>query len=190
MMAPLRRAFDRFRGAGEAAITLPPMDGAIRPNQALETASLVLDIEQPDNLVFDGARVLFSSGGRVFAFDPARRPAAPEVVATFGSDVTCLAVDASGNLAVGLNDGAIVFANGPRSGERIAATGPTPSCPTALLFADSSLIICHGSRQNAPLGWKRDLMERNASGSVWRVDPAGGGPTCLADNLAFPYGAA
>jgi hypothetical protein len=190
MMAPLRRAFDRFRGAGEAAITLPPMDGAIRPNQALETASLVLEIEQPDNLAFDGARVLFSSGIHVYAFDPARQPATPEIVAAFDSEVTCLAADANGDLAVGLNDGAIVFAAGPRRGERVAAVGPTPSCPTALLFADKALIVCHGSRRNAPLAWKRDLMERNSSGSVWRVDPASGAATCLADNLAFPYGAA
>ena len=44
MMGPLRRAIDRFRGAGDAAIALPPLDGAIRPNQALDAAERVLDL--------------------------------------------------------------------------------------------------------------------------------------------------
>jgi hypothetical protein len=33
-----------------------------------------------------------------------------------------------------------------------------------------------------------DLMEQNATGSVWRIDLASGKAACLADGLAFPYG--
>jgi hypothetical protein len=38
--------------------------------------------------------------------------------------------------------------------------------------------------------WKRDLMERGASGSIWRVDlrPGGAAPEPLAEGLAFPAG--
>jgi hypothetical protein len=190
MMGPLRRALDRFRGAGDAAITLPPMDGAIRPNQALETAELVLEIERPDNLAFDGRRVFFSSGAAVLAFDPAQGVAKAETVAAFESEVTCLAADPDGNLAVGLDDGTILFAAGPREGQRISDPGARPSCPTALLLDEKALIIAHGSREHAPLGWKHDLMERNASGSVWRVDLAAAKATCISDGLAFPYGVA
>lgn len=190
MMGVLRRTFDRFRGAEEDVITLPPMDGAIRPNQAIEAAALVLEIERPDNLAFDGRRVLFSSGAEVLAFDPSQETAKPETVASFGSEVTCLATDDAGNLAVGLNDGAILFAAGPRKGRDIADRGVERSCPTALLLAGEALVVCHGSRRNAPDAWKHDLMERNASGSVWRIDLATGKPACLSDGLAFPYGAA
>jgi hypothetical protein len=188
MMGPLRRALDRFRGAGDAAITLPPMDGAIRPNQALETAELVLEIERPDNLGFSGRRVFFSSGAAVLAFDPAQGAAKAETVAAFESEVTCLAADRDGNLAVGLDDGAVLFAAGPRKAQRISDPGARPSCPTALLLNEKALIISHGSRERSPLAWKHDLMERNASGSVWRVDLASAKPTCLSDGLAFPYG--
>ena len=31
-------------------------------------------------------------------------------------------------------------------------------------------------------------MEKNATGSVWRIDLASGKAACLADGLAFPYG--
>ncbi len=190
IMGPIRRAFDRFRGMGSAAITLPPMDGAIRPNQAIEAAAPVLEVEAPDNLVSDGRRVLFSSGKAVLAFDPAAGAAKTEEIATFDHEVTCLAADRDGAVVAGLNDGTILFAAGPRKGQRIADTGAKPSCPTALLLDGAMLIVCHGSRQNAPLKWKHDLMEQNASGSVWRIDLGGGASTCLADALAFPYGLA
>jgi hypothetical protein len=188
MMGPLRRAFDRFRGAGDAAIALPPLDGAIRPNQALETAELVLEIKRPDNLAFDGRRVFFSSGAAVLAFDPAQGATKAETLAVFESEVTCVAADRGGNLAVALDDGTVLFAAGPREGQRISDPGARPSCPTALLLNEKALIIAHGSRENSPLAWKHDLMERNASGSVWQVDLGTTKPTCLADRLAFPYG--
>ena len=188
MMGPLRRALDRFRGAGDAAIALPPMDGAIRPNQAIETAELVLEIERPDNLAFDGRRVFFSSGAAVLAFDPAQDVAKAETLTVFESEVTCIAADRGGNLAVALDDGKVLFAAGPREGQRISDPGARPSCPTALLLNEKDLIISHGSRKHSPLGWKHDLMERNASGSVWRIDLASAKPTCIAEGLAFPYG--
>jgi hypothetical protein len=190
MMGPLQRALDWFRGTGDAAITLPPMDGAIQPNQAIEQADLLLPVEQPDNLVFDGSRILFSSGRTVLAMNPAAGAPGTDVVARFDSDVTCLAADDSGNLAVGLDDGTLLFAAGPRKGQRVADPGPRPSCPTALLLDGTALLVAHGSCKNPPSAWKRDLMERNASGSVWRVDLDGGAPARLADRLAFPYGLA
>ncbi len=188
MMGPLRRALDRFRGAGDAAITLPPMDGAIRPNQAIEMAEVVLEIDRPDNLAFDGRRVIFSSGAAVLVLDPAQAVAEAETVATFESEVTCLAADCDGNLAVGLDDGTILFGAGSREVQRISDPGGRPSCPTALLLNESALIVSHGSKERSPLAWKHDLMERNASGSVWRIDLVTGTPTRLSDGLAFPYG--
>ena len=41
---------------------------------------------------------------------------------------------------------------------------------------------------HGPADWKRDLMEKNASGSVWRLEPASGARTQLAANLAYPHG--
>ncbi|HWA46583.1 MAG TPA: hypothetical protein VHA10_25415 [Hypericibacter adhaerens] len=190
MIGPLRQALDWFRGTGDAAITLPPMDGAIQPNQAIEEADLLLSVERPDNLVAIGGRVLFSSGKTVLALDPRGGADRADILAGFDSEVACLAGDTQGNLVAGLDDGTILFAGGPRKGQRLADPGPKPSCPTALRLEDASLIVAHGSRQNPPSGWKRDLMERNASGSVWRIDLESGKPTRLADRLAFPYGLA
>ena len=76
MIGALSRAFDRFRGSGEAAVTIPSMDGAFRPNHILEAASSVLEIAAPDNLASDGRRILFSSGAYAVRTQraPYRRP--------------------------------------------------------------------------------------------------------------------
>lgn len=190
MFAALSRSFDRLRGTGTAALTLSPMDGAIRPNQALEAATVVLPADQPDSLGFDGRRVVFASHRAVLAFDPAAPGTGVETVATFEQDVTCLAATHEGDVAVGLDDGRILLVAGAQQGRRIDTDGPQPSCPTALLFDGAALLVCHGSRQHPPREWKRDLMERNASGSVWRIDLASGRGSCLADGLGFPYGLA
>ena len=58
----LRGVIDRFVGRGDAAITVPPMDGALRPNQRLEEAHVVMEARAPDNLVLHHGEVLFSSG--------------------------------------------------------------------------------------------------------------------------------
>ena len=57
---------DIFRGK---AVTIPPMDGALKPNTVLDDAPSVLEVEAPDNLCSDGERLIFSSGEKVFALD-------------------------------------------------------------------------------------------------------------------------
>ena len=51
-----------------------------------------------------------------------------------------------------------------------------------------TLLVANGSASNGPADWKRDLMEKNASGSVWRIDPRSGARQQLAGNLAYPHG--
>ena len=49
-MNPLRKAVDSWFGRGEASITIPPMDGAFRPNDLLDLAPLSLEAPAPDCL--------------------------------------------------------------------------------------------------------------------------------------------
>ena len=62
---------DFFRGK---AITIPPMDGPLRPNTALDEAAVVRRAAEPDNLCFDGKQVLYSSGDRGACLDRRRAP--------------------------------------------------------------------------------------------------------------------
>jgi hypothetical protein len=170
---------DLFRGK---AVTIPPMDGALQPNTALEEAEAVARIAAPDNLCSDGSRVYFSSGAQVFEL-VGMTGGAPKPVAGFAAAVTALAASPAGNLAVALDDGQIQVGAAP-----VPAPGGL-TCPTALAFGDAdSLYVCQGSAEHRASDWVVDLMEKKATGSVWRIDLGSGKAACLADGLAFPYG--
>jgi len=190
MISKLMSAIERLRGGWSTAVSIPPMDGALRPNRVLEDSPAVISAEAPDNLAFDGARILFSSGSAVFELKDLEGSAKKEVIAEFDVPISCMATYGDGSIAVGLSDGKVVFQGGPHKGLTLSSVGDRPIvCPTAALLAEAqTLFVCLGSREHSPQDWKYDLMKRNASGSVWRVDLSNNEATCLADKLAFPYG--
>jgi hypothetical protein len=171
-----------FRGK---AVTIPPMDGAFRPNRALDECDTAAEIEAPDNLCFDGDRVLFSSGQDVFAL-PVSGGAGLAHLARYDRPVTALAVR-NPLRATALDDGSIVV----EQGNRMQTFNPPDgfACPIALAFGDSNtLFVSHGSSRHRACDWMVDLMEKSEAGGVWKIDIASGVHTCLARDLAFPYG--
>ena len=183
-MNPLRKAVDSWFGRGEASITIPPMDGAFRPNDLLDLAAADFAAPAPDCLAVTAQGVVVSSDRSLFRVDKA----GGAELAAFDTPITALTGLPDGGAAVALADGRIVFVGGERGG---AALGKNPevACVTALAPAsDGTLFVANGSATNGPGEWKRDLMEKNASGSVWRVDPRTGAFTRLAGGLAYPHG--
>ncbi len=182
-----QRALDIFRGK---AITIPPMDGALRPNTALDEAALLLAVEQPDNLAWIDDRLVFSTGGKAMAIDPAAPGSAPETLVEFPAAISALAGRPAGGSAVALDSGEIKIWDADGTETALTGIGPQSlKCPTALLFLDQdTLIVCQGSQSVAPSGWARDLMQKGSTGSVWRLDLKSGKHTCLAAGLAFPHG--
>jgi hypothetical protein len=183
-MNPLKRATDRWFGRGEASITTPPMDGAFRPNDLLDSAATIFETPAPDALAVTSLGVVVASQRSLFSVDqPAGAP-----IASFDAEISALAGLPDGGAAVGLVDGRIVFVGGQHAGKTIAANAEA-TCVVALAPArDGTLLVANGSATHPPGDWRRDLMEKNASGSVWRLDPAAGAFTRLAGNLAYPYG--
>lgn len=187
MTNSLRNWVDRFLGRGEAAVTVPPLDGALKPNNLLEEARLGLGIPAPDNLVSTGEALIFSSGNRVL-----RQPFDGSIGAPFGISegaVSAMAWSASGVLAVA-SGGKIAFRN---SAADIVPglSGGAETWPgvTAMDFAsDGSLLVAVGSAKNGLDDWQRDLLDGERAGSVWRLDPKTGSARQIATKLAYPNG--
>jgi hypothetical protein len=180
----LRKAMDDWFGRGDASITVPPMDGAFRPNDLLDSAMTVLEIPEPDCLAETSRGLVVSSGRSLFSVDtPDRAP-----LSSFDQQISALTGLPDGGAAVGLIDGRIVFVGGQKDGKTIASR-PEMRCITTLAAArGGALLVANGSASNGPLAYKRDLMEKNASGSVWRIESDGVARTQLAGGLAYPYG--
>jgi len=183
-MKRFKKALDGWLGRGDASITTPPLDGAFRPNDRLDAAAVVVATAAPDDLAVTSHGLIVSSGRSLLRLDkPGGAPAA-----SFDAGISALAGLPDGGAALGLADGRIVFVGGQYDGKTIAADAAA-RCITALAAArDGALLVANGSATHAASDWKRDLMEKNASGSVWRLEPASGARTQLAANLAYPYG--
>lgn len=182
----LRARLDAFFGRGPAAVTVPSMDGALRPNSILDEARVICGIQAPDNLTAVGADLLFSSGNAVYVAEegsgvPREKLQMPDTIASMAWS--------AGTLAVGIA-GAIHLVGGEWDGRRLTEFKGVPvRCPTAMGFERPGvLVVCLGSQTNPPDEWKRDLLQGEVSGSVWHIDLAANSFDCVAKGLAYPCG--
>jgi sugar lactone lactonase YvrE len=184
----LKKAWDALWGRGEYSVTVPPMDGALRPNAALDEAETLLVAEGIDNLAVHGGLLYYTQGKTLLVLDAIG--GTPRPVAAFNSDISALAISAAGKTAIGLDEGKLLFAPSPEeAGKGTEQSLSPPAHVTALAFSpNGDLYVCLGSAQHRPSQWKRDLMMRNASGSVLRIAAQGGAPELIGDRLAFPDG--
>ncbi|RUZ75349.1 hypothetical protein EN943_21015 [Mesorhizobium sp. M7A.F.Ca.US.006.01.1.1] len=168
---------DLFRGK---AVTIPPLDGAFRPNTRLDDAPPFAELTEPDNLLVTGDRLLVSSGNAIYSIAAGTEP---KVVGTFPSLITTLALSPSGELTVGLESGKLLI-----SGKDVSLPAGI-RCITALSYADDgTLWLANGSAEHAPSQWAADLMKKGASGSLWKREPGGAEFRKVAGDIAFPYG--
>lgn len=183
MINAVFRSLDTILGRGEAAVTVPPLDGALRPNRKLDEAALRLPLPGVDSLSAVGGRLYASSGLKLFALDEAGQWTTHHIAP---AEIACLA-DVGGGLALGLADGEIVVVGGKHDGRRYRA-GNGLNCLTAMTAAADALYVANGSDRYGAADWQVDLLDRNASGTIWRVPLDGGASGRIAGGLAFPAG--
>lgn len=187
MIGSVRRSWERLLGRGAAAVTVPPMDGALRPNNRLELAAVVARLPQPDNLALQGGRIVVSSGRSLLELDPGS--GVPRPLREFEREISCVAARTDGLLAVGTTEGDLFFGSDPELPASWRRAVQRVPCPTAMTFdAGGDLIVCQGSARHPPERWKHDLMERGASGAVWRIQSDGPATECLVRDLGYPFG--
>jgi hypothetical protein len=193
MMEALKRLYAGFRGFDEAGSAVPMMDGPLKPNTALDAAPVVLRLPEIDNLTATPDGLIGSQGAGLLRLRIQGEAMEAVEERAFSSAITCLAADTSGALAVGLDGQGITIQGGRHDGLQIKAmNGAALRSPSAALFLDpDTLVVANGSTEFMMADWKRDLMNRRSSGSVWRIALGGQAEAVpLARNLAFPYGLA
>jgi hypothetical protein len=177
-----RALFDR-----DAVVAVPAMDGPYKPNNHLEQAERLFALAEVDNLALTSAAAYCTSGSRLYRLGS---DAAPAEVSGFEAPITFLASGPGDMLAVGVDAVGVYLGDG--SGEwKLTALAPAlAACMTAGAFLpDGGLLICIGSTRNRAADWKRDVMERGASGLAAVVDLTSGAVREIASGLAFPFGA-
>lgn len=183
MTGSVRRWIDGLFGQGDAAPTIPPMDGALYPNSALEAADVACAVPDPDNIVSSGAEIYFTSGNRLMRLDTTGGQA--RQVHGFDQAITCVAHN-GGTFAAGLDDGSLALFDTATQTARFRVSGIT--CPTALSFDGDTLVVCNGSTTHSPSQWKRDLMSLGETGSVHRLSVRDRTSRAIATRLGFPAG--
>ncbi len=189
MIAAVGHWVDRVLGRGEASTTVPPFDGQLKPNQLLETATVLAELDAPEDLATDGKAVFVANGRTVLRLGAG----APGEIARFDRPVTALCCLPDGGLAVALEGSEVRTLGGVREGRRweTAAGAPLTAVNALAPSADGqSVLATDGSRAQPYERWCHDLMGHGRSGRLIAFDLVGGGERLLADGLAYAFGAA
>ncbi len=174
MLAALREWRDQLLGRGSAAITVPVMDGALKPNRILDEAAVVAELPGLDDIASDGEHLYVSAGPTLWRLDRDT----PVELRRFDATVTAIALGAQGRVAVALA-GQRVLVLDDRGAElaRLDTLGAERlHAVNALAFdREDALLVSDGSLRFAPAQWCHDLMTRGRSGRVarWRFASAG-----------------
>ena len=152
-------AADRFLGRGEASVAIPPMDGALKPNSAVDKADHLLAIARPDNLLRADNSVLFSSGRQLLAVSG--NWSKPEPVVECEAEILATAAAPDGSIAIfDAVRGLSLLDMSKRSMVRRNIARLPFASVTAATFRDAdTLLVCVGSTRNPVTEWQRDLLE-------------------------------
>ena len=188
MMKPIFRQWNRLvGGGGEFSVTVPVMDGPLKPNNLVDEAESLLVCPGADNVVADGERLLFSQGAKLLEWDRSGRLSE---VASLDANVTAIAVGPDGSIAAGLVGAGVEIVGSDGGRRRIeGCNGERLSCVTDLCFlADGTLAIGNGSRMFTPDRWSHDLLDHGASGFVALAGKTDGEAKPIVDGLRYPSG--
>lgn len=183
-----KRFVDRFMGGrGDASITVPVLDGPLKPNDLIEEATLIVDLAAVDNLTMAGGEILMTSGNAIWQLDAGHKLT---LHSEYESEITCLAAGPNGVLAVGLHEQGVKIIGGAFDGKLFFQAGNVKlNCVTAVVFdGEDCLFVTNGSAKFSASMWQYDLLSLGSSGSVVRIDCRDGSLSEIANGLKYPAG--
>ncbi len=186
MMAAFVEWKDRLLGRGDAAITVPVFDGALKSNNLLEEATVFAAESAAQDLATDGESLFVADAQTVQRYDGnvARE------LHRFDQPVTALACLPGGGIAVALDGKQVRVLGGAHHG-RIwdTAAGRRLNAINALsVTSDGRLLATDGSTTHPVANWKHDLMSLGRSGRVLALTLADGQAQELSRGMAHAFG--
>ena len=187
MFGVLRDFAQGFLGRGEATITVPSFDGALKPNQALERAETLFECAAPEDLATDGANVYLADGASLARIEGN----GATTIREFDQPITALACLPGGGIAVALNGREVrVYAEPAAANPGATFAGAGMRSINALAPAGSeALYATDGSATRDADEWAWDLMEQGRSGRALRLDLSTKDVSVLANGLRYAFGA-
>jgi len=185
VIAAISEFANRFLGRGDATITVPSFDGALKPNQLLEKAEILLACDAPEDLAVDGQSLLIADGARLLRLTGS----SSTVMRTFERPISALAVLPAGRLAVALGGTEVrVYDDATAKAPAAVFSGDLHAVNALAPAADGTLIATDGSTLRGVREWARDLMELGETGRVFRLDPKTRTIRQLAGGLHYAFG--
>jgi sugar lactone lactonase YvrE len=173
---------------------IPPLDGALSPNDRLDACTPIGDpLPGLDDVVAAPDGTLFVSAGKSVLRLSGDGFAMRAVVAEFDGDAGGLAVHPDGRLLVCV------------AGRGLAAIDPVRPNPhwldtvdgealagltSVAAGADGRIFAVEGATGRPPEAWRLDLMEKRHNGRLIACDAALGSPATLLRDLHYPHGVA
>jgi hypothetical protein len=190
MMGALREWSDRLLGRGEASITVPVFDGALKSNRLIEDAEVLAQLAAPGDLASDGQSVFVTDGAHVWQHDGASASWAPREAARMDGVISAIACVPGGGLALAVAGREVRIVGGKHNGRVFtSAGGRALNAVNALAVgADGRLLASDGSATQPSERWKHDLMELGRSGRLVELDLATGEVRELASGLGYAFG--
>lgn len=177
-------AFNR-RSSG---LSVPILDGALKPNNLLEEAPILAECGGLEDMAIGPDGELYAACGHAIVKVSANGELTE--VASHEHLITAFAILPDGGFAVGLGTSVVIDV---RKGDREVvnhADGRSLNAVSALhANPDGSLLICDGSASRPYSEWSHDLMEKGRSGRLIRLDRASGKTETLASGLGYAFGA-
>lgn len=183
MIGALKRAYEGFRGFGDYAFSVPPLDGAFLPNTVLDEAPVSIEHPNADNIVSCNGALYFTCDTTIYRV----AESGLETIDKGPAPITAMASTSKGDLIVAYEGGAIYVLS--LAGERRAIDVPLKnSDATALLeLRNGAIAVAFGATGRRAREWQHDLMLRGKTGSIWIIDQSGAVQK-LAHQLAWPAG--
>ncbi|HEY3471711.1 MAG TPA: SMP-30/gluconolactonase/LRE family protein [Amycolatopsis sp.] len=171
---------------------VPPLDGGLTPNDALDASRTAVGITAPEDVCPDDSGGLLVSTGRQVVRRSGPEFSRSEVVADLPGLAGALARTGDGDVLVCVAGIGLVRIGRDGTTSVVADTdedGVPIHCPTDLAVArDGEVYLTDGSVRHHGPDWVRDLMEQNATGRLLRLDPGAARATVLARGLGYASG--